>query len=313
MAVKEPVQVFPRADGNDALPLVSVLIVTMNRRQELARCLEQVARQDYRPLEVVVVDNGSVDGTGEMVKARFPAVRYHRADGNLGAAGGRNLAFRLARGSLFVLLDDDAELMEEDALRRVVGRFREEPELGAVAFCIRRGTDGEVDPRAIPRRDKRLLPGWTPCTYFCGAGVALRRQAVECAGGFWESLFIYAEELDLSYRILECGYRMLHAADIGVLHHETPRARPSDRYIRFATRNRIWIAWRNLPWPQALTMSVAWSLKLGWQAARSGRFGAYLSGLGAAVRGLGAVRALRRPVGGSTRRLLRRHSGRWWY
>ncbi len=298
--------------GNEA-PRVSVLVLTMNRSQELMKCLQSLEPLDRRLYEVVVVDNGSTDDTPDLVQGEFPWVRFHRLHANVGATGGRHVAFTLARGEYCVVLDDDAEFRDVGQLEKAVRRMEEDERLGVIAFNIVNAYSGEVDVKAIPRRDKRLLEGWSPCTYFCAAGALIRRRAYEAAGGLWEALFIYAEELDLSYRILDAGYHMLFTTEIEVLHRETPCARPSGRYLRFATRNRIWIGWRNLPWPGALSMSLAWMAKNGWVALRCGEVGAYLSGVREAIVRWRKPWLVRKVIGPHARRQLRLHSGRSWY
>lgn len=295
------------------LPLVSYLVLTMNRSRELSRCIESIREQEYPHLEIVVVDNASSDGTGEMVRKNFPEVRYRRLRENLGAAQGRNQAFSMARGEICVVLDDDAELAGREATRRIVEYFREDPGLGALSLNVKNAFTGKVDTKAVPRRDKRILMQDYPCTYFCAAGVAIRRSAFEEAGGFWGELFIYAEELDLAYRILDRGYRMLHSSGIDVLHRESPVARPSGRYFRYSTRNRIWIAWRNLPWPNALTTSLAWAAHNGVKSLRSGLFPAYLAGVGDALRGMKHPLRQRKVLDPATMKVLKQYSGRVWY
>ncbi len=295
------------------VPRVSVLVLTMNRSQELRECLQSLEALDRRTFEVVVVDNGSTDDTPDLVQGEFPWVRFHRLDTNVGAAGGRHVAFGLARGEYCVVLDDDAEFRDVGELDKAVQRMEEDERLGVIAFNIVNAYSGEVDVKAIPRRDKRLLFGWSRCTYFCAAGALIRRRAYEAAGGLWEALFIYAEELDLSYRILDAGYHMLFTTEIEVLHRETPRARPSGRYLRFATRNRIWVAWRNLPWPEALSTSLAWMAKNGWVALRCGEVGAYLAGIREAIVRWRKPWSVRKVIGPYARHQLRLHSGRLWY
>ncbi len=294
-------------------PLVSYLVLTMNRVEELTLCLESIREQDYPNIEIVVVDNASDDNTEEMVRDRFPEVRLRCLGENLGAAQGRNEAFSMARGEICVVLDDDAALPDRDATGRIVDYFQRDSRLGVVSLNVRNAFTGKVDTKAIPRRDKRILEHDYPCTYFCAAGVALRRQAFDDAGGFWGELFIYAEELDLSYRILDKGYRMLHSTGIDILHRETPAARPSGRYFRYSTRNRIWIAWRNLPWPNALVTSLAWVALNGFKSLGNGLFLAYLTGLADALVRIGQPFRKRKVLKPATMRVLKRHSGRLWY
>jgi len=294
-------------------PLVSFLILTMNRSRELIECLESLFKQDYLSFEVIVVDNASSDDTLKVVASKFPQVRLNALPENLGAASGRNEAFAMARGEICVLIDDDAVLPDKDATQRIVEYFNNEPQLGVLSLNVKNFFTNTVDIKSIPRRDKRILTEDYRCTYFCGAGVAFRREAFEQSGGFWGKLFIYAEELELSYRILDKGFLMLHSVGIDVLHKESPEARPKDRYFRYSTRNRVWIAVRNLPLLNVFTMSLAWILKNGWISLRSGSFRAFLSGLKEMALGLGSVWKIRQVLKPETLAILRQYSGRLWY
>ncbi|HPJ71728.1 MAG TPA: glycosyltransferase [bacterium] len=86
-------------------PLFSVTIVTRNRRKELKRALTSVFTQHYRPIEVVVVDNDSGDGSGEMVREKWPEVRLIELHRNIGCQPGRNIAMKNCRGEFIFNLD----------------------------------------------------------------------------------------------------------------------------------------------------------------------------------------------------------------
>src|SRR5512135_589839 len=89
------------------LPLASIVIVNWNGRPYLDACLESVLRQEDGSFEVLLVDNGSSDGSADYVRRRFPGVNVIEAGANLGFAGGNNLGVRHAGGDLVVLLNND--------------------------------------------------------------------------------------------------------------------------------------------------------------------------------------------------------------
>ena len=103
---------MPRAV--DDAPLVSIIVPTHNRAGLLPRALASALGQTYAPIEVVVVDDGSTDGTADVVeglKARHPNLRYLRHDHPLGASAARNRGVREAAGACVALLDDDDEFV----------------------------------------------------------------------------------------------------------------------------------------------------------------------------------------------------------
>src|SRR5436853_7177416 len=89
-------------------PRVSVIVLSWNRREDLRRCLDALAIQTYAPREIVVVDNGSSDGSAELLKAHYPAVRLIRSETNLGFAAGNNLAIRATSAPYVATLNNDA-------------------------------------------------------------------------------------------------------------------------------------------------------------------------------------------------------------
>ena len=129
-------------------PRVSVLILTWNGLDLLRQCLPSVAASSYPNLEVVVVDNGSTDGSTEWVRERFPEVRVIRHAENLSFCRGYNRAIPEATGDYLVLLNNDVEV-PPGWLEPLVDRMEREPDLGAV----NRGTDGELH-QAIASADE---------------------------------------------------------------------------------------------------------------------------------------------------------------
>ncbi len=109
----------------------------------LERCLKSVQNQAYPDVEIIVVDNASSDGTGEMVQRVFPYARYFYLKHNLGAAGGRNCGARNSRGEFCVFMDDDAFFVENDVLEQIILYFRSNFKLGCITFRIIDPVDGE--------------------------------------------------------------------------------------------------------------------------------------------------------------------------
>lgn len=247
-----------RKDGINNKPRLSLILVTMNRKEMLKTCLRSVQKQAFPDAEIIVVDNASSDGTGDMIRRLFPEVRYYYLSANLGPPGGRNYGVRMAAAELCVFLDDDAVFLDVDALSRVESYFRSDRGLGCLAFRVLQPGDGCEEYKSIPRADKKILQEDYECSYFCGAGFACRRRLFLEAGMFWEPLFYNAEELDLSYRLVNNGHKILRSSAISVLHYETPQARVPGKWIYYGVRSRCWVALRNLPWPYVTSNTLIW-------------------------------------------------------
>lgn len=302
-----------QADEKPHLPRISLVLLTMNRKAELERCLRSISRQTFPDMEIILVDNASSDGTGEMVRSLFPDVRYFYLAANMGVGNGRNYGVRMATGEFCVFLDDDAVFPDDDALDRVASYFRSDIRLACIAFRILKPGDGCEEYKSIPRADKKIIDGDYECSYFCGAGFACRRSLFLELGMFCEFLFMYGEELDFSYRLVNKGYTLLRSFGISVIHYETPRARVRGNWIYYGVRSRCWVAVRNLPWRYAVSHTLLWWGYLFVSALKYRHPIAFVRGIGDAVIGLPKALASRARISPETLTKLKTLSGRVYY
>jgi GT2 family glycosyltransferase len=295
-------------------PLVSFVIATMNRKKDLGLCLESITRQAYPNIEIVVVDNGSSDGTPEFIRDQFPHISLIALDKNAGAAGGKSVGLQRARGAFIIQLDDDETFPDTNVCETVIAYFEQRPEVGVLSFNILDPTTHETASKTIPRRDKRMLYEDTPCGYFLGGGCAFRSSVLREVGCYWEKLNPYgSEEFDLSYRIIEHGYSILWTKNVRIYHHESPVARASGRRTYYETRNRVWVALKHLPWFYVFTNLVAWWGYGGLIALRSGTLRSYLTGIKDCVSGMPSAYKERKVIDKRTIEVLKKYSGPLYY
>ncbi len=259
-------------------PVLSAILLTRNRRDELRRTLSELRRQET-PFELVVVDNGSSDGSPDAARETWPEALFVALPENVGVAGGRNRGIEAATGDVLVFLDDDASFERTDALARIRARFERDPGLGIIAMNMRVAGSGEPDRETIPRRDKKPMEEDYATSYFCGGGCAIRRELLARTGPFAEDYFYGCEELDLAWRAIACGYRIVWAADIAVIHRRSDLERPRGRYVYSNMRNRVRLAVKHLPWRYVLTYALAWWPWLLVVSARSRFLREYVRGL----------------------------------
>ncbi len=213
-------------------PLVSVVIPNWNGRQFLPTCLSSLERQTYPKFEVILVDNGSTDGSASLVRQDFPWVRVMALDENLGFAAACNIGARDAAGEILVLLNNDTEA-EPEWLEELVKTLHEHPEAGTAASKIllfdRRniihstgdlmGRDGIPRNRGVWEEDRKQYDRWLQVFGGCGAAVAYRREMWDELGGFDEDLFMYLEDVDLAWRAQLRGWKAVFAHKARVYHH----------------------------------------------------------------------------------------------
>jgi GT2 family glycosyltransferase len=248
-------------------PSYGCVILTQGRRpDDLRRGLESVLRQRAVDVDVVVVGNGW-EPEGLPPPARGLALAE-----NVGAAAGRNAGVPHVRGELLLFLDDDASLADDDALERVARMFRAAPEVGAVQPRVV-DPSGRLAPRQwVPRlrvgdraRSSDIVAVWE-------GTVVVRRRAFEQAGGWPAPFFYFHEGIDLAWRIWDAGYRVRYAGDVVAL-HPAPPAKRHDHFHYLSSRNRVWLARRNLPLTLAAAHVAVWFVRtaVGLRSARDAR------------------------------------------
>lgn len=295
---------------------ISYLVLTYNRKDDLKRCLDSIAGQDYPDLETVVVDNNSSDGTPEFIAAHYPWVKYHYVDYNSGVCQGRNIGFQQATGEIIVVIDDDSELPDQQLTRQIAEGFTKHPQMGVMALKV-------VNPKApdtrrvIPSRDKSLTSAQAEVevSYFPGGGSAFRREVLQEVGHYPGEYFYSMEELDMSYRIAKTNWQILYFPQLVVLHHESLGERPSWRRSYYDYRNRIWLATSFLPLRYLVVNLTVWGVVLFAQALRYGYAKHFFKGLTEAVTQLGPYRKRRKDqlLNREALRRLKRLHGRLYY
>lgn len=291
--------------------LVSVVIVTKDRSSALLRCLQSVMAQDYKNIEIIIVDNASSDNTLEMLASNFPTLTVLPQSTNTGAPEGRNIGIRQAKGEICVCIDDDAELINPDSLSKCVEYFSKDKKLGCLSMRVLDEHD-RIVTKLIPRRDRKIYNEDMQGALFSATGCAIRRKAFIEAGEFWQDLNPYfGEEPDLSYRLMDHGYTILQTPYISVRHHKTiDEFKPNqNRRTYYGTRNAPWLALRNLPWYSVFGFTL-----LSWGyfflvALRDGQLRMYFNAINASIKHMPAVYRIRKPVSKSTQKLLWKYSG----
>jgi GT2 family glycosyltransferase len=230
---------------------VSIVVLTCNRAGEVCRTLGHLTRLPGAP-PIVMADNGSSDGTIEVVRRRFPSVEVVACGANLGAAG-RNVGVSRVRTPYVAFCDDDTWWAPE-SLERAANLLAASPRLAAIAALVLVGASQRPDPACIRMAHSPLeddgLPGRRLAAFMAGA-VVMRTEAYREVGGYEARLFLGAEEYLLALDLMTRGWKIAYCPEV-VTHHYPSRARNDVRRRRHVLRNRMWIAWMRLPAGDAL-------------------------------------------------------------
>jgi N-acetylglucosaminyl-diphospho-decaprenol L-rhamnosyltransferase len=223
---------------------LSIIIVNWNSVAELRRCLSSIyARRVGLIFQIIVIDNASYDGSGDLVAAEFPSVFFIQSDVNAGFAAANNRAVKSATGRHIVFLNPDTEL-GENALELLSRELDERGDAG-IAGPRLLNDDGtfQNSVQAFPGLAnqaldtdflRRLFPnsilwGGAPSTVSAGdntfevdsvsgACLMISRRLFQQVGGFTEDFFMYSEDVDLCWKVRNAGGQVLHVPAASVIH-----------------------------------------------------------------------------------------------
>lgn len=256
----------------DRPPRVSVVIPTWNGEDLLCAALESLVRQSWQDFEVVVVDNGSTDGTHEVLASEHPEVRLIELGENRGFAAAVNAGIEAAAGEIVVLMNNDTEAAP-GWLEGLVMAMEANPEAGSIASRMLTFADpGRIDSAGVQLGLYASQVGegahdgdWfgEPREVFaaCAGAAAYRRQALEEVGLLDERYFAYFEDVDLGARLQLAGWRCFYAPDAVILHHGSATSnRIPARKFYLLMRNSLFLYFqyapaRRLVWAPAV---LAW-------------------------------------------------------
>jgi GT2 family glycosyltransferase len=278
----------PDDSGDGTPPRVTVAIVTQNRKDDLRTAVRSALEQDV-PVEVLVLDDGSSDGTSDMLRDEFPEVRVARFDDGAGVAARKNDATRLASGEIIVSIDDDSEFISPHVVADTIEDF-DDPRIGAVALPV-------IDVRLSPEVRQRAPepPDCWLTSVFRNNACALRRDVLIEIGGYMPEIRWVGEEWDLSLKMLDAGYVIRLGRSVPLHHHTSPKRnfRREDVYGR---RNELLICWTYFPFPWNLVGMAGYAVKGLSSGIRAGRARNTLVGICLGLRLCLTAGARRRPI-----------------
>lgn len=276
-------------------PLVSVIVPTRNRGEELERTLGILRRQTYLPLEVIVVDDASDHSLEALVRRVWPGALFWRKEKNAGQCLCRNEAFEVANGSYLLSLDDDSCFTQATDLERAVSCMESRPEVGVLTFYTFHGLE------LPPSMPKSISAERFMHTFLAGASM-VRRAVIAHTGGYLTSFGNEGEEEELSLRILDAGWGILFFPGILIHHRVSPLSRNSERTWERGLRNKLWLILLHMP-RRRVPVELCWKLGVGlWDAFRLRRFRRFFRSVGQFLTGMPAILRIRKPISALTLR-----------
>lgn len=248
---------------------VTVVIPNWNGRDLIGDCLESLRAQTYRDLEIVVVDNGSSDGSADFIMSEYPEARLIALPANKGFAGGVNTGVREATGAHVAVLNNDA-IADPNWVDELVRAMKVNRDVGIIASrALQRDQDvldgagdsysvwGLPFPRGRDEPDGERYDEQTEVFAASGSACLIARAVFEELEGFDEDFFAYYEDVDLAFRARLRGWRVVYQPTARVRHHVGATSGRLGDFARFhALKNVVylyvkdmpgWYFWRYLP------------------------------------------------------------------
>ncbi len=241
--------------------LVSIIILNWNGKQYLETCLSSLLRQTYSDIELILVDNGSSDGSVELVKSKYPGVIIVQHHKNLGFAVGVNSGILASSGKYIATINNDAEADKEwiASLVRVIGS---DPDIGSCASKLLRYYErdtidsagiviyqnGNAYDRGGQEKDIGQYDSQEEVFGACAGAALYRKEMLDETGLFDEGYFAYFEDVDLSFRMQLFGWKCIFVPDAVVYHiHSATSKEQSPFKIFYFERNKLWNMWKYFP------------------------------------------------------------------
>ena len=243
---------------------VAVVVLAWNNYQDVAECLTSIRSSTYRPTDLLVVDNGSTDGSPDRIAAEFPEATVIRIPSNRGYAAGANHGLEQAlsrRADLILFLAADTTVTPT-MIERLVATAGSSPRIGIIGprimhydapSALQHGA-GYIN--ALGHAVNRPHDATTDCEWVTGCGFMVRAStlaALPDPRGFDERFFAYWEDVDFSYRIAAAGFRVVYEPAAEMQHKESPTTQLTESMTKkrsrnyYLLRNQFLFARRHLP------------------------------------------------------------------
>ena len=228
---------------------ISIVLPTLNRSKELHQCILSLKKQNSCNFEIIVVDDGSLDSTSEMIESEFPDIRLIRNEINFGPGYSRNVGIIEAISDYVLFLDSDTELMHSSVLSNFLKFFQTHQKTGSLGgeirnYKVKNDTvfgrlvvgDGDSKPVSV----KNEIGNYQECDFLATCCCMVKKEIAIKIGGFDPYYGFGGEDKDFGWRIKQAGYKNYVSADCAAIHHHSPSGRSFDETFKYhKTRMRF--------------------------------------------------------------------------
>jgi glycosyltransferase involved in cell wall biosynthesis len=270
-------------------PLVTIMIATKDRHEDLEVTVRDLRRQDYPNLELIVIDDASTPPVASIVNEQWPEARIVRHENNRGQNVRRNEGFRVADGKYLLCLDDDCSLVARDGISLSIEYMESNPHCAGIAYYVWNGKE-------LPREfATSAVASGNVLSYPAGASF-MRKAALEDTAGYRELFISAGEEQELSLQLLKLGWSLSFRPELVAHHRYSPRNRNKPVVWKWSLRNKLWTILIHCPMSR-IPVEVGWKVIVGaWDAFRLQRGRLFLEALVETIAGFTQVWKLRNPL-----------------
>ena len=240
---------------------VSVVIPNFNGREYLKTCLNSLLDQTYPEVSIIVVDNGSTDGSQELILSSYPQIRLISLSENTGFCHAVNVGIKASKSAYVILLNNDTEVEKDFVENLLTGIKKHKKAFSCAAKMISYQDREQIDDAgnfynalgwafargkgksvSLYNREDRIFAS-------CGGASIYKREVFEEIGLFDEEHFAYLEDIDIGYRARIHGYQNWYIPNAHVYHigSGTSGSRYNHFKIRYSSRNNIYMIYKNMP------------------------------------------------------------------
>jgi hypothetical protein len=277
-------------------PLVYIVILNTNRRDDTLACLDSLSKSTYKDLKIIVLDNSSIDGSVEAVCSAFPNVQIINLTENLGYAGNNNVGIveAIKQGADWVLVLNEDTILDPDCLAELVKVGESDPKVGIVGPMVYHHNEPDVIQSAggilgkywrsqhlgQNELDQGQFQSPHRVEWISGCAILVRKAAIEQAGMLDASFFIYWEETEWCIRVARGGWQIIHVPRARIWHKGVQRDyQPKPSFTYYGTRNHLLtLAKHKAPmgvkiftWVNIFRTLASWSIRPKWKHKREHR------------------------------------------
>jgi len=242
---------------------VTVVLVNINQKRDTLECIESLYKTNYKDLEVILVDNGSKDGSPEAIESQFPEVLVIRTYDNLGFTVANNIGISeaLRRGAEYLLILNNDTIVDEHVIEELLAPMKRDFSVGmtvlkmyfydrprVISFAggwVDRNS-GQCVSLGYGEPDHGQFNTQLECGFAPGCGVLVRKGVLEAVGMFWSPYFIYYEDVEWSVRARDKGYRIIYVPSAMLWHKVSTAFGSESPYLLYLmSRNRLFFVKRN--------------------------------------------------------------------